>query len=218
MEKTPKKTVYLVRHGQSIDNASPVFQSEESPLSPKGQRQARQIATRISKLSFDSLISSHLPRAAETANFISKATGKQIEQSELFAERRKPQAISGKPWKDELASKTWRRWEESLYTSGLRVDDGENYDKIVGRVDSALDFLVNRAENTIVVVTHGFFLRAIVARVLLGDGLTGPNMRKFQTHASMENTGITVLHYRDAFEEDSHWRLWTYNDHAHFAE
>jgi hypothetical protein len=36
--------------------------------------------------------------------------------------------------------------------------------------------------------------------------------------ASMENTAITVLLYKDAFEEDECWRLWTYNDHAHFAE
>lgn len=29
---------------------------------------------------------------------------------------------------------------------------------------------------------------------------------------------ITVLEYRGAFEEEYAWRLWTHNDHSHFAE
>jgi hypothetical protein len=43
-------------------------------------------------------------------------------------------------------------------------------------------------------------------------------MKRIQERASLENNGITVLHYREAFEEDFEWRLWTYNDHSHFAE
>jgi Fructose-2,6-bisphosphatase len=46
-----EKTVYLIRHGQSEDNVREVFQSPESPLTKKGEKQAKNIAKRISKLS-----------------------------------------------------------------------------------------------------------------------------------------------------------------------
>ena len=43
-------------------------------------------------------------------------------------------------------------------------------------------------------------------------------MRRFQSRASIENTAITVLNFRDAFEEEFSWRLLTLNDHSHFAD
>lgn len=60
---TTKKIVYFVRHGQSVDNAAPVFQSVNTPLSEKGQEQAKTLAKRLSELDFESLISSSLQRA-----------------------------------------------------------------------------------------------------------------------------------------------------------
>lgn len=217
MSSKQKKTIYFIRHGQSVDNASPVFQSVGSPLSKKGIAQAKSIAEQLSTIPFEALIASPMPRAKETAEFISEKTGKQIVFSDLLVERIKPTEIDGKPWDNEEANKVWRAWEKTLYTSGPRVSDGENYDDTVARVDKALAFLELRPESALTVVTHGYFLRAIVARVLLGDNLTGTIMKRFQERASIENTAITVLQYRDAFEEDFAWRLWTLNDHSHLA-
>ena len=111
-----EKIVYFVRHGQSADNVAPVFQSPDSPLNEKGKKQANSIAQRVSKLSFDALISSPFERAKQTAETIAKTTGKQAEYSELFVERVKPTYINGKPYTDEKASGLWREWETSLYT------------------------------------------------------------------------------------------------------
>jgi hypothetical protein len=59
----------------------------------------------------------------------------------------------------------------------------------------------------------------IIASVLLGNKLNPAVMRQFQEHASMENTGITVIKYKEAFEDRQFaWRLWMYNDHSHFEE
>ena len=213
-----KKTILFVRHGQSVDNASTVFQSINSPLSKKGIDQSKSIAKRLSKIQYETLIASPIQRAMETAVIISKKTRKDIVYSDLFVERIKPDEIDGKPWTDKKANKIWRAWEETLYTPGIRVSNGENYDDTIIRVDEALAFLEKRPEQTLVVVTHGYFLRAIIARVLVGNNLTGKIMKQFQEKASMQNTGITVLEYKDAFEEEYAWRLWTYNDHSHFAE
>ena len=216
--EAPRKIVYFVRHGQSVDNASPVFQSVDSPLSEKGKRQAEAIAGRLSHISFDTLIASPVRRASETAQLIAGETHKDIVHSDLFVERVKPSEIDGKPWADGRAKDIWRAWEQALCTPGARVSDGENYDDILARADEALAFLLGRPESTLVVVTHGYFLRAVVARVLLGDDSTGAGMKRFQERASVENSAITVLKYADAFEEGAAWRLWTLNDHSHFAE
>lgn len=212
------KTVYFVRHGQSVDNISPVFQSTDSPLSEQGRQQADSIAERLVHLSFEALISSPLPRAEETAERIAERTGITPIFSDLFVERIKPSSVDGRPYDDAEAALTWHNWQESFYVSGARVEDGENFDDIVDRGDKALGLLEGRPEPSMVVVTHGYFLRTMLARVLVGDQLTGPVMRNFQTSAEMENTGITVLRRLSDYERDDHWQLWTYNDHSHFAE
>lgn len=218
MDNEIEKIVYFVRHGQSEDNVAPVFQSPDSPLSERGKKQAESIAQRVSKLAFDVLIASPLTRAKQTAEIIAKTTRKQPEYSRLFAERSNPTYVNGKPYTDEKANALWRKCHESLYISGMRVEDGENFDDLIMRADKALASLQNRPEQSFVVVTHGYFLRTIVARVLLGDLLSGEVFRNIQKMATMENTGITVLKYCDSFEEEPSWRLWIYNDHAHLAD
>lgn len=218
MHSTPIKTVYLIRHGQSVDNVSPVFQSVNSPLSDKGQRQAAAIAERMQAVPFDALIASPILRAKQTAEAIAEITGIKLELSDLFVERIKPASIDGKSWHDPGAVAIYKAWEESLYGNGPQIEKAESFADIVRRADTALELLKSHPAQTIAVVTHGHFLRTLVARVLLGDNLTGSLLKRFQTLASAENTGITVIRYKDAYEEDPCWRLWTLNDHTHFAE
>ena len=214
---TIEKTVYFVRHGQSQDNAAPVFQSPGSPLSELGRWQAERVAERFCKLSFEALIASPFRRSSETAEIIATATGMEVEYSELFVERIKPTCINGKPHHDEAADAVWRNWDVSLYTPGLRISDGENFDDLVRRADEALAFLGNRAERSLVVVTHGYFLRTILARIVFGEMISGEIFKRFQRAASMENTGLTVVRYQGGFEEEARWRVWVYNDHAHLG-
>jgi broad specificity phosphatase PhoE len=213
-----EKIVYFVRHGESEDNVAPVFQSPNSPLNEKGWRQAERVAERVAKLHFGALIASPFERAKQTAEAISRATGANAEYCDLFVERVKPTSINGKPYTDEKANTLWREWQKSLYTSGARTEDGENFDDLLTRADNALAFLSGRNEESLVVVTHGYFLRTIVARVLLRTTLSGEAFRQFQKSATMENTGLTVLRYHDRFEEEPSWRLWIYNDHAHLDQ
>ena len=213
LDMKAEKVVYFVRHGQSVANISAVYQPPDSPLSAEGWKQARCIARRIAKLSFGALISSPFRRAKETAQAIAEETGLEPEYSELFVERIKPSSINGAPIENEAARETWRRWEESLYTPSMRVEDGENFEDIIGRADEALGFLGERTEAALAVVTHGFFLRTLIARALFADMLTEKAFKRFQSVASMENTGLTVLRWRG----ETGWRLWIYNDHAHLG-
>ncbi len=213
-----EKIIYFVRHGQSVDNVSPVFQSTDTVLSQRGEEQASLIAQRVSKISFEKLISSPLNRARQTAENISEITGKEIEFSDLFVERIKPTSINGKPHTDIDASNKWRLWEESITKPGIKVEDGENYQELISRAKQALDYLYEHDEKNIVVVTHGYFLRTIVATVIMGDSMSPESFAHFHKVAHTENTGVTALTYEDAFEQAACWRLWVYNDHAHLAE
>lgn len=213
-----EKIVYFVRHGQSADNVAPVFQSPDSPLNTQGIQQAKRVAIRIAELDFDTLIASPVKRAKETADEIFKVTQKIPEYSELFVERIKPSSIYSKPYSDQTADKICREWERSLYSTDLRIQDGENFADIVERADRALEFLRSRPEKSLVVVTHGYFLRTLIVRLLFGETLTGEMHRRFQTRAHhTENTGITVIRHHRGFEEAPSWRLWVYNDYAHLG-
>jgi len=212
------KIIYLVRHGQSQGNVSPVFQSVESPLSELGLKQADDVAERVSHLRFDKFVSSPIKRTKQTAEAISKRINKKPEYSELFVERIKPSSIDGKPYEDIQANKVWRDWENSLITQGNKIEDGENFDEITKRAKKALEYLKSCDESSILVVTHGYFLRLLVATVLLGENLSPESLSRFIQRTAVENTAITVIKYSNDFEQGYMWRLWTHNDHAHFAE
>jgi broad specificity phosphatase PhoE len=211
------KTVYFVRHGQSEANVAPVFQEPDSPLSAEGRMQAEKIAERASKLAFDGFISSPFARAKATAEAITAKTGIQPEYNDLFVERLKPTSINGRPYSDSIAGKIWEKWNESLFNPELKVEDGENYADLVRRADDALEYLARRKEENMLVVTHGYILRTMVARVLLGVTLTPESFRSFQDAIHTENTALTVLRYHETFRKAAHWNLWIFNDHAHLG-
>lgn len=211
-----QKTIYLIRHGQSEGNISPVFQSFDSPLSSNGREQAVAVASRVKKIEFDIIVSSPQMRAKQTAEEISKFTGKNITYSDFFIEIKKPASIENKPHTDTIAQRVYKEWRKSLFTNGMRIEEGENYDDLIQRSSQALEYLANLKEKEIVVATHGFFLRTIIANVLFGSRITPDIYRAFIDHTEAQNTGISVLHYtQDEFEYK--WRLWIYNDHAHLG-
>lgn len=214
-----EKIIYLVRHGESEENAAPVFQSPSAKLSAKGQQQAEFIAQRILSIPFDVLISSPLQRTRQTAEAISKATGRPVEFSELFVESIRPTSVHSKPYTDKQASEVWQKWCVSLANEGSeRAEDGETYEDVTRRADKALDYLLKRPEKTIIVVTHGHFLKTIIAKVILGETFTPDGLKNIERKMRTDNTGISVLAYESDYEKDPSWRLWVYNDHAHLGE
>jgi probable phosphoglycerate mutase len=218
MHQTPKKIVYFFRHGQSEDNILPIFQALNSPLSELGKIQAERLAQRAVNLSFELFIASPLERSRQTAEIISQVTKKKVEYSDLFVELMKPSAVYGKAYTDQAAQNLWRSWEKSLHTTGVRIEDGENFDDLLVRIDQALLFLQNQTQTSIAVVTHGYFLRALILRVLFGGNFSGEILRNAHKMASMANTGITVLEYFETSESQPEWRLSIYNDHSHLAD
>ena len=210
------KTVYLVRHGESEGNARKFFQGRDTPLTEKGLQQASILADRCKSIEFNLLISSSMVRAKQTAEAISKASGKSVALSELFIERMRPSELIGKPIGDPVAEILEVSWEKSLLQEGSKISDGENFAEIKSRAASALGYLERCEENKILVVTHGFFLRTLMGCIIFGQNMTGPELASLLHAFPTDNTGITVI-TNNSRSPISNWCVRTFNDHAHLG-
>ncbi len=210
------KTVYLVRHGESelnIGDASTIL-DEESGLSEHGKTQAKAVAARCKKLPVDAIIASTQVRARQTAHAIEEAMGLPITYSDLFVERQLPPALHGKTRGE--SHQALLDWSNDFFAGG------EQFRSIVGRADEALAFLHQHQSSSLLVVTHGFFLRTVLARLIFGENMQASDLKKFMKATRTDNTGLTVLTYGavPVHAVDPHEERWTirvYNDHAHLG-
>ncbi len=213
------KIIYFIRHGESVDATLPIFQSKNSPLSTKGISQAQNVASRLKDIDFDLLVSSTMRRAKESASYISSSSNKGVLNSDLFIEPIRPDGIDGKPRQDAKVRKLRNDWKKTLYEpNSERIGSGENYDAIMSRTQSALDFLAERPEEAIVVVAHGYFIRSIIAKALFGDELTSRTLKKFQDSTDMNNGAVSIIERR-RFNDGSYiWSLLVLNDTSHMNQ
>lgn len=209
------KVIYFVRHGESEGNAGATYQLEDSSLSEKGREQAAQVADRVSRLLVHALVSSPLPRTKETAEIISKKIGLPVTYSELFVERRRPSKQRGLDRMSPEAIAIDREFIRSAAEAGYRYADEENFDDLAVRSHDALEYLAAHPADQLLVVTHGMFLRVLVARAIFGEQLTGPECSAFIGALTTANTGLTVLTYDP--DRERPWLIATWNDHAHLG-
>lgn len=173
-------TILVVRHGETDGNALRILQRADVPLNARGVRQAEQLAQRLAGERFVHILCSDLLRAQMTAAPIAALTRIEIEESPLLQERNFGD-LRGTPWAD-LA--------EDPFGPDFTPPNGEDWPTFHARVAEAFAFIVERrrgVNGTLVVVTHGFVVRALVERhALLPDGVVSPER--------FENTSVTVLH------------------------
>ena len=65
------------------------------------------------------------------------------------------------------------------------------------RALDALAYLVNRAEKTLAVVTHGNLKRALLGVLLIGKKMTFSEWTRIRDSFATSNTAVTVLSCRD---------------------
>ena len=210
------KTVYFVRHGESEGNIGNVHQSGESPLSEKGREQAAFIAERVAKLGAQALIVSTMTRTRQTAEYISNKTGMVAEFSDLFIENLIPSELYGTPRFNPKAQMISQLRRENFDNPDWHHSDEENFHDLKARALKSLNFLAQRPEEKIIVVTHGYFMRFLLACAIFGPELTAKEGENFLRTCHMENTSLSVLGF-DPTLKVSPWWLWIWNDHAHLG-
>lgn len=201
------KEVWFIRHGETEWNASKRFQGHlDIPLSPKGIGQAFRLAERLSRSqeSFDSLYSSDLRRAAETAAPLAQAlrlpllttpllreidVGELAGLSRLEAEARFPEFMA------QALRDPWN-------TPRPR---GESMAQVAQRLQA---FLEGLPQGRHLVITHGGVIRAALKLAL---DLDGNAWRRFH----IQNTSITRIRFpqREVISVGDVGHLETWADH-----
>ena len=160
-----RRRLYLMRHAEVsyVDETGRPVNPEHVPLTARGLEQAEAARDAFAGVELDLVVSSDLPRTAETAAIV--APGHEVERWPEFSEWRGGRLDALPP--EEL---------EPLFVGALRVTDedarflgGESLGEALDRVHPALDRLVAREWNTALAVFHGGVNRIIVSYALSGD-------------------------------------------------
>jgi len=209
------KKIYFIRHGESEGNAGNAWQGPDGALTEKGRAQAASVAERMKTVPFAALIASPLERARQTAQAIADQVDKEIEFSDLFIERRRPTELIGVSRADPQSLEVDAQINAHFAEPGWHYSDEESFQDMTARARDALALLIDHPQDEIAVVTHGYFMRVMLAVALAGESLTPELCEHFLTSFRTANTGISLLMYDQASPRP--WWLWTWNDHAHLT-
>lgn len=214
-----RKFVYFVRHGQSEGNVKHVFQSAGDPLTNEGREQAHTVAARIRlSVKADVIITSPMIRALETARIIEELVHWPLVEEQVFREYLPPSSLVGESVRSERGLVYREGMKKNWQNPYWHFENEDNYLDLHERAKNAMQYLLDRPEENLLVVTHGGFMRTIITAMMTEgepDALTAARFARFLKPL---NTGITVCRYKDDGEIRNKWRLVSWNDHAHLIE
>ena len=191
-------SIFLIRHGETIGNASRILQRPDDPLSPRGVTQAERLARRLAHEGIARILSSDFARAVTTADHLQRATGVPLSFEPLLQERSFGD-LRGRPYA-ELGF--------DAFAPDYAPQNGEAWAVFHARVDEAWERVRGLAEATdghLAVVTHGLVCRSLAGRhLILPDGETVPQR--------WENTSLTIV------DCPAPWRVRLLNCVAHLAD
>ncbi len=141
-------TLYLVRHGETVDNARQIMQGQtQGELNEQGVAQAKALRDRLKDTTIDAFVSSDLNRAVQTARILAAPRRKTVVETPLLRER---------DWGDftgeyipSLADREWPANVESL-------------ERMLSRAQNFLTWLqVTYPDQAVLAVGHGIINKAI---------------------------------------------------------
>lgn len=103
-------TIFLVRHGETVDNARQIMQGQTpGELNEQGREQARQVAEHLATEEIDAVVASDLRRAIQTAEYIAEPHHLPVVTTPLLRERdwgsftgRFIPDLRGEVWPDDI--------------------------------------------------------------------------------------------------------------------
>jgi len=183
--------VIFVRHGETEWNLQGRFQGQlDSPLTALGQAQAEAVALRLRQTHFDHLYSSDLGRTYETARSVAKLTNHMIMKDTRLREKRG--GITQGMTSSEIRSQ-YPGLREKILKGGpdYAAPEAESLNQVIARGVEILDYYrQNYLGQTIVAITHGGFLSALIRHILC---IPLENPRRFHIY----NTSLNILSYRN---------------------
>jgi probable phosphoglycerate mutase len=168
-------TLYLVRHGETEYNRRGIMQGGgiDSTLNATGREQARALACRLASVDIDALYASTLRRATQTADILA-AEHEPLSRTHLRSLTEMDWGVyegeAPSPERDASVEALKSAWRDGAYDRG--PEGGESIREVQGRARQALRHILAReAGGTALVVTHGRYLRVLLATLLDAYGL-----------------------------------------------
>jgi len=191
-------SIFLIRHGETLGNASRTVQLPDNPLSPRGIAQAELLARRLEREGIAAILSSDFARAVATAEHLRRVTGAPVRQDPLLQERNFGD-LRGTPY-SELGF--------DMFAPDYAPPNGETWEVFHARVDRAWALVQEAADaagGPLAIVTHGLVCRSLAGRhLILPEGREAPER--------WENTALTVIDY------PAPWRVRLLNSIAHLDD
>lgn len=202
-----KKTIYLVRHGQTTYNRLWKHQYLAVPLSEHGHVQAEKLAQGLKNVPFDILVSSDITRARETAEHISAVTSKEIKFEPLFRELDRPSDIVGKKFFSLRSIVVFAQLYLRANNLTWRYHDEENFAEFRDRAHKAIEYMEQIDADTAVIVTHRIIIGGLLAALKCKFACS---MHTFvwdcvRMSSGIENCSITELSYDS--ERKEQWKV-----------
>jgi broad specificity phosphatase PhoE len=202
--------VVIIRHGQSQGNAEGRFGGHtDTPLSPRGRRQAEATARTLSSEKFSAIYSSDLPRAIETATPLARLTRAPLETTEALRER-SVGVMEGLTFEEAA------ELHPEQYQALLRRDfehvllGGESYRQTLDRASRKLDKAIEQHKGgRIAIFAHTGTICILILHLL--GALDAPELKP--VWIATANCGIARFDLRD----DGFVRVLVINDTRHLV-
>ena len=150
--------LYLIRHGETIDNAAMIMQGQrQGELTERGRAQIDALAVSLSGIHFDAIVSSDLKRSWDSAQIISRRLCQEQGSLEALSVRSTP-LLRERDWGDFTG-----RYIPDLKELPLPANV-ETMEHLLCRAASFLEWI--RCEyvgGTVIAVGHGIVNKAIQA-------------------------------------------------------
>jgi broad specificity phosphatase PhoE len=202
-------TLYLIRHGETDDNARGVSQGRRDvPLNARGRAQAAAVAAWFDGRPLTQVVSSLSSRARDVAAGIAAARGLTSVEDERLVEFDQGE-LDGLALEDmrERYSNFLEHWRRDDPTD-LRMPGGETFGEVQVRVVEACEQIAAaNLDGAVAVVSHNFALRAALCHAL---DVPLSNFRRFRTDLASVSV-VTV-------EPGEWWRVEGLNEQCHLAD
>ncbi len=203
--------VVIIRHGQSEGNAAGRFGGHtDTPLSPRGRKQAEATARALASEKFDAIYSSDLPRAIETASPLAKLTGVPLQTTEALRER-SVGVMEGLTF-EEAAEQHPEQYQALLRRDFEHVlAGGESYRQTLDRASRLLDEVIEQHQGgRIALFAHTGTICILILHLM--GALDAPDLKP--VWIATANCGIARFDLRT----DGFVRVVTINDTRHLVE
>jgi broad specificity phosphatase PhoE len=145
-----------------------------------------------------------------------------IEYNPLFAERRNPSEIIGQSIDNPEVKKIVNMIDHSYHDDTYRFSDEENFTDLRDRARDCLAYLETLKEKKVLVVTHGIFLKMLIAYMLYRENLTAAAYNKLSFFNPSNNAGVTVCELTKGLfntmfgapKPEERWELIAWDNHV----